>query len=229
MLTIDDESLLSRGIGFCLGLGISLSVDLAHWPEINVGFQVSLISLGFIVYLATIGKWEELQLAVLSAYLLFGIALGLTFLNSNSIAIATLLMLIIFLIRYINFNGLLTYDFLPAQLAFTTLPLTVLSMFAGEVDPFEFALTTIISLYIFRNIASWKKHDLFYSLPLCLAIGASIFRENNGNIEFAGSDAAFNIGLVAAGSIAIIFMNRDRPSFQNSDGLTGHSTRDQKH
>ena len=186
-----------------MGTGISLFFELGGWPDVNIGLQLILVSLGLIAFMGLIGRLEVLNLQILVVTGLLGGIVGIAFPKVAPIQIAVLLLICALVINYSRNGGHASNEFYSAPFLTAAFPIGVLSIVAGEILFFEILVTAVVLLFILMKINYWFGHELRYSLPFCFLLGCWVFRESNGNIEFLGSDAAFNIGMAFTGVLLV--------------------------
>ena len=113
-----------------------------------------------------------------------------------------------------NFADELSY--LATLPLFVGIPISILSILSKEIEIFEILIAASILMAILwmkRKIVEEMRRIVGY-IPLSIVLGTWIFREINGNIEFVGVDAFFNILLVLSCYVVLII---DKKSFFYSE------------
>jgi len=193
-------------IGIITGLGIFLSLNWKVWPEVNFGVQAILLSLGLWAFFWPEGLGKESGKITL-LFLILGFLTGILISELGVLQIAFLLLSV----------GVIS-DFAGKKFGFQmqvcsfmgiilSLPIVLLSMVSGGVELPEILLFLATVISIGYYLEEWVNRKLMFAAPIFFMFGAIVFREINGNIEFAGSDAIFNFGLAIAGLLAIVWGN----------------------
>tara|TARA_B100002052_G_scaffold289513_2_gene307041 strand:- start:10816 stop:11478 length:663 start_codon:yes stop_codon:yes gene_type:complete len=216
METRENRRVWSALIGAMLGIGVLGSISWESWPDVNLGFQFLIVSCSLFLYSFSsyIETYTDLRYVVYG--ISFGLLCGLLFQLGEPMYVSIVLLLtsISLILKKHNFADELSY--LATLPLFVGIPISILSILSKEIEIFEILIAASILMAILwmkRKIVEEMRRIVGY-IPLSIVLGTWIFREINGNLEFVGVDAFFNILLVLSCYVVLII---DKKSFFYSE------------
>ena len=190
-------------IGVISGIGVILAGPREVWPDINYGLQLGIFIVGAFLYLFSVRKIRELSLTHILFSFIWGLFVAYLFQVGGSSELAIFLSLTSFAIMYNPWKGEGYWNFIGVAPLIASLPIGFLSVIAGETEELEIIAIIVIIIFSFWEREAINDEESRKFAPVFFVLGAWIFREHNGNIEFAGMDAAFVTTLAIASFFAI--------------------------
>ena len=205
-------------IGIISGIGVILAGPREVWPDINYGLQIGIFILGVFLYLFSVRKIRELSLKCILFSFIWGLFVAYLFKVGDSTELAIFLSLTSLAVMYNPWKGEGYWNFIGLAPLIASIPIGFLSVVAGVTEELEILSLIAIIIFCFWERENINGEEIRKFVPVFLVLGAWIFREHNGNIEFAGMDAAFVTTLAIVSFFAINYEKIQEVNIEDIEG-----------